>query len=358
MTNSDLIQIIGLIIQFAGFISVIIIFIVQIKINTRVSKREIYQRLEFASIDLFRFELENSIYSWRLYDQNYQIPLENSKEYHEIENHLTQLLNIFEMIIEFRNEKIVDSKIFASWIAWFWEISQLKNFAIIWRGAKYHYTVDLQFILNSGIASDGDWNTYIKTINKKYKCNHISKLILEDKIENKTNSTISGITFSWGTHANIEGINELVNIFISNIDNNYISHGEVIVGRAINLKEWKANLFEIIKKELITALTNENNENEYNKLALCELDNRFIGIAIIEFNRITNVSILSDIVIDNKLRGYNIGGSFISWIEKELKSQNIGMIFLESGIRNSLAHDFFEKVGYRKSSIVMAKEIK
>lgn len=82
--NADLALLIGLLIQLAGFIAVIVIFLAQNKLNKRVIKREIYQRLELASIDLFRFELENPELTWRLYDENYQLPHEIAREYWEI----------------------------------------------------------------------------------------------------------------------------------------------------------------------------------------------------------------------------------------------------------------------------------
>jgi N-acetylglutamate synthase-like GNAT family acetyltransferase len=357
MTNAELIQIIGLVLQFAGFAVIIIVFVVQNNINKRVLKQEIYQKLEFASIEMFRFELQNSASSWKLYDENHQIPSKTSKEYREMVNHVTQVLNLFEMSIEFRNKKIIENKIFASWIVWFWEMTQLKNFVILWKDIELHYMDELRFILRTGIASDGNWNLFIENLNVKYKCRYIADLAHKDSAEEKSNQTINEIAFCWGSPANLNTLDELVNLFTNNINNNYISHGEVIDGRANSLSEWKINLSDILKNELINALTNEGTKDEFNKLALCKLNNQIIGFAIIEFNRITNISILSDIIINNTHRGKNIGKAFISWLEHELKSSNMKMIFLESGIKNSSAHHFFEKSGYKRSSIVMVKEI-
>lgn len=357
MSNVDWYQIVGLIISFAGFAVVIIFFIAQNKINRQFTKREIYQRLELASIDLFRFEHEFSDNTWRLYDENYLMPDQTSKEYREIINHTTQIVNLFEMIVEFEENKIVDEKIFSTWVPWFWEMTQLKNFVQIWHTIKWNYTQELQDIIDMGIHSDGDWNMYINKINEKYNCIHIAKLLIDKNVEEKSFEIFKNLEFSWGTQADKIIVDDLVDIFVRNVDNKYISHGEVIVGRANNLHEWKVDFSEIMKKEFLSALTNNTKSAEYKQLCICKGDNQIIGIALIEFNMATNVSILSDIVIDNKFRGQNIGDSFISWIEKELKANNIRHIFLESGIHNKAAHEFFENSGYNRSSIVMAKKL-
>lgn len=350
MTTND-------IIQLAGFFAVITIFILQNRLHNRASKREIYQRLELASIDLFRFEIENSELTWRLYNEDYEIPSEATREYREMINHVTQIVNLFEMIVKFRNEKIVNNKIFTSWIAWFWEMTQLKNFVKIWNEINLHYIDELKFIIETGIKSNGDWNTYINSINSKYKCKEIKKMLIEKQIEKNSKEIINNCLFNWCENTNDDIINKLVKIFVSNVDKNYISHGEVIDGRASNLNEWKSDLSEIMKNEFALIINSDIAGMEYSKVAICKINNCIVGLAIIEFNKFTNVSILSDIIIDKNFQGKNIGSKFILWIEEEIKTNNFNFIFLESGIKNNFAHEFFEKIGYKKSSVVMVKKL-
>lgn len=119
--------------------------------NRRMARHEIRQRLELAQNDLFRFEMQNSDKTWRLYDPDYDPVTASNQEYLEISNHVTQILNLFEMCVELHARKIVDKDIYSTWVKWFHEIGQYRNFQRFWDETKEHYTVKLQKIMNIAI---------------------------------------------------------------------------------------------------------------------------------------------------------------------------------------------------------------
>jgi hypothetical protein len=167
---------INFLVSLLGAITFAVIFILQLRINRHIAKREIYQKIEFASIDLFRFENQNSDKCWRLYDDEYILPSENSKEYWEVLNHVTQILNLFEMTCEFRKEQIINDEIFCTWVPWFWDISQKRTLVKLWPDLKKNYSEELQKVIDTGIASSGKWNQYIESLNNIYHSKYIRNL--------------------------------------------------------------------------------------------------------------------------------------------------------------------------------------
>lgn len=170
-----IVQLVTLFVDVAGFLALILITVLQHQATKTVTKREIYQRLELASIDLFRFEFEHSERVFVLYSEDETLPPTKSRQYRDVLNHVTQILNLFEMIVMFRREKIISPAIFASWVAWFWDMSQTPNFVIIWKDNSSNYTRELQFVLDSGVES-ADWQEYIDRLNRIYRCKHLAKL--------------------------------------------------------------------------------------------------------------------------------------------------------------------------------------
>lgn len=150
--------------------------------------------------------------------------------------------------------------------------------------------------------------------------------------------------------------NNLVDLFIENVNLEYISYGEVLCGRAISHKEWNTNLKQILETEIKNILSQKTNS----KIACSLYESKIIAFAIvnIEKNSITPYAFLEDIVVDNNCRKYGIGTELTNFIEKELQQEGIHHIYLESGINNTSAHNFFHKRKYSTIATVMCKNIK
>jgi N-acetylglutamate synthase-like GNAT family acetyltransferase len=166
------------------------------------------------------------------------------------------------------------------------------------------------------------------------------------------------INYKWCDSNDVSLLDTLAGLFLKNINESYISHGEVIDGRANNLNEWKADIREIMKEEFSEAINNSFNlPGTFTKLAMAVQNEAIVALALIEFHPSTKVIVLCDIVVDKLLRGQKIGESMFNWIEAEAGSWGAKQIFLESGISNQKAHHFFERVGFHCSSVVMVKDI-
>lgn len=164
----------------------------------RVMRREIYQRLELASIDLFRFEMQNSNKIWRLYDPNYDLATASGQEYQEITNHVTQILNLFEMCVELHARKIVDKDIYSTWVKWFHEIGQYRNFQHFWDKTKEHYTVKLQKIMDIAIDKSKINEFVRELINNELAPDTAELRKIMGEINMGNSSSINQIKWRWG----------------------------------------------------------------------------------------------------------------------------------------------------------------
>ena len=68
------------ILSIAGFVVAIVTafaLVITLKQTNKITKCETYQRLELASIDLFKFEIERSVNTWKLYNDKPVVHLGN-----------------------------------------------------------------------------------------------------------------------------------------------------------------------------------------------------------------------------------------------------------------------------------------
>ena len=171
----------GFLISILGSVTFAIIFIIQLVLSRRVTRREIYQKIEFASIDLFRYEHQNPEQCWRLYDDLYLFPSRDSREYWELVNHATQIFNLFEMTCEFRRKKIIDERIFETWIQWFWEISGKKTVVLLWPDLRSNYSCELQHMIDTAINCKGNRELFMTRLSKHYHSGNIRKILTSKK---------------------------------------------------------------------------------------------------------------------------------------------------------------------------------
>lgn len=120
---------------------------VQKRRDREIAMREIYQQLELASIDLFRFEADHLELISPLYSGN--APPTDPAAFHAYRNYVCQILNLFEMAVEMCCGGSISDDIFTSWIEWFRELGQAPGFAPLWnRGLRDHYTGKLQKVMD------------------------------------------------------------------------------------------------------------------------------------------------------------------------------------------------------------------
>lgn len=148
-------------------------------------------------------------------------------------------------------------------------------------------------------------------------------------------------------------VKELVNFFITHKTESYISHGEMISGRAENPQEWSTNLEHILTEQFSTDFNAENSStSKLNILVAENNDGAIIGMLVFNviYSGFKNYAVLEDMLLDHSYRGQSIGSTLLENAVEESKNWDISFILLESGINNKGAHHFFEKYGFKKVS--------
>jgi hypothetical protein len=147
--------------QTAGIIIAATMVVVTNRFSADQAKRSagqaIYQNLESASVDLFRFEISRPDLVRALWFDAH-VPLgenattEQKLEAYALEQYVCQMLNLFEMSLRFRREGIIPPDVFASWLVWMYEVCCLPTFVRLWRTElETHYILDFQMLINEGI---------------------------------------------------------------------------------------------------------------------------------------------------------------------------------------------------------------
>lgn len=378
--NIDLGQIATALSVLIAVISFIIKEYFESRRDLKSANREIYQKLELASIDLFRFDASSSQISGILWADDKDLPRLGSSERFAFLNYVCQILNLFEMSIRFRKEKIMPPEVFGSWVIWYYDVFSRENFIPIWKEVKLNYTCDLRRfvdkrleILDSGETQEKQQEEFFEfvgsevkdrklicsilvcdqsqTIFKKCK-NCPSKVKFKEKLKMPDNFSIT-----WCNHMN--EIPLLAKFFRKNVNSNYISHGEIQDGRAYDFKTWRTDIEAYISKEFMNIFDEEKNNSREFRLAVARENNDILGIAFIVMNKnISNpYAELFDLVVRKDKYDLGIGTSILKFLEEGFIKSNIKWIFLESSTKNDNAHQFFISKGYTISSKVMMKQL-
>ncbi|WP_312305930.1 GNAT family N-acetyltransferase [Chryseobacterium sp.] len=146
-------------------------------------------------------------------------------------------------------------------------------------------------------------------------------------------------------------IKELVDFFITHKTDSYISHGEMMSGRALDSHHWNPDLEVILTEQLLTDF-NSDGSSKLNILIAENEHGDIVGMMV--FNVINSpfkkYAILEDMLLDQSVRGQSLGSQLLEKTIQESKSWNINFILLESGVNNHGAHHFFSKYGFKKVS--------
>ena len=141
-------------------------------------------------------------------------------------------------------------------------------------------------------------------------------------------------------------IPSLVDFFVENTTTDYISHGELIDGRADAPDRWSPRLRGILAAEFA---------QPDKRLAVMERLGTTVAIALVEFDGAE--AYLHDLVVAAAERGRGAGGILLEWVERAARDAGCKRLFLESGIANDGAHRFFERAGFAAVSQVMLKTL-
>ena len=146
-----------------------------------------------------------------------------------------------------------------------------------------------------------------------------------------------------------DDVSRIVQFVIANITPDYISHYEVMSGRAVTFDQWAPDHADQLVAEYRAIL---GGETPSKILAVRDELNNLIGVAVVGFagEGDHRHAVIEDMIVGNKARGKGVGLTMVEWVAKAAQDSGCKRLFLESGFANEKAHNFFERAGFQPVS--------
>jgi ribosomal protein S18 acetylase RimI-like enzyme len=107
----------------------------------------------------------------------------------------------------------------------------------------------------------------------------------------------------------------------------------------------------------IKALETIIKDEKVGHVIVCEIENEIVAMVNLLYSISTalgnRVVILEDMIVSSKCRDKNIGSKLLDFAKEFAKSQGIKRITLLTDNDNFKAHKFYEKNGFKKSSMIV-----
>lgn len=160
-------------------------------------------------------------------------------------------------------------------------------------------------------------------------------------------------------------LGEMTQFFVSGVHDGYMSHGDMMEGRADGPGRWSERLEERHSREISgVQLTAGRFDQPGERIVVAEVDGELIGYAFVALVRFDSgvgppviYARLDDIVVAAPNRGRGYGSRMIEWIEGQLRDAEVPRLFLETSVANSAARRLYERHGFITTSAVMLKEL-
>ncbi|MEH3036388.1 MAG: GNAT family N-acetyltransferase [Sphingomonas adhaesiva] len=136
-------------------------------------------------------------------------------------------------------------------------------------------------------------------------------------------------------------------------DTAYISHGEIQTGLSIDAETWAPSLPDLYAGDF-AALGDERD-----LLLARDAMGTLLGMAVVAWEQSSRrrFAVVEDMVVAPDARSHGVGTRLIEMIERRVREAGVDWIFLESGVRNTRAHAFFERSGFAMTSHVFARRL-
>lgn len=130
----------------------------------------------------------------------------------------------------------------------------------------------------------------------------------------------------------------------------YISHGEMQMGIAID----EHTLAPDYLQKWSSYITSHLEDSEYSNVLVYEEGEVILGFVLGTKTEDGGdyFGVINDLCVDVSVRKSGIGEKLTDEIIAWFKSEKIESIYLESGLNNHVAHNFFEKKGFKAVSKV------
>ncbi|TPQ39734.1 hypothetical protein C2U70_06780 [Bradyrhizobium guangdongense] len=169
-----------------------------------------------------------------------------------------------------------------------------------------------------------------------------------------------GAAFEW-CRSHDEAV-ALSRLFADNLTTSYISHAELQGLRALDPGTWSPDIGKLLEEDLTSRVASPldpANGERARLVARGSVSGTNVAVSLVSFNRSGAVPFteIEDMVVADTSRGKGVGHAFMDWIFEQSRQRGIARLFLESGITNEHAHEFFEELGFSQVSMVMMKTL-
>jgi hypothetical protein len=141
--------------------------------DRHLQRRELYQSLELASLDLFRFEAEHPELVEALWVEGSLPPDADVTARYTAENYAAQFLNLFEIAVRLRSEGALPEEAFGSWVAWIWSVAGAPGFAALWPSLRPHYVERLRTLMDEALElqdQPGGEAAFYAAVGRMFEC--------------------------------------------------------------------------------------------------------------------------------------------------------------------------------------------
>ncbi|MBQ1218846.1 MAG: GNAT family N-acetyltransferase [Bacteroidales bacterium] len=169
--------------------------------------------------------------------------------------------------------------------------------------------------------------------------------------------------------ADYTDVSELVEMFWENISSapEYISHGEIQMGMAkgpgelededVAKEVWTDYIMDKIERQDVEFNPEDFDPDNLPAAVLIytsEEDDKILAFSVLELSEdgASAFGVICDMLVHPSKRGTGLGSQLLEKSKEWFRSLGIDEIYLESGLNNHSAHQFFEKKGFKPVSYV------
>lgn len=164
------------------------------------------------------------------------------------------------------------------------------------------------------------------------------------------------VEFEWCHDAT--ATDAVLGILLAYDDPAYISHSELQYGVADDIGRWSTDRATKARNYVAGLLANTSGDETM--VATATQNGTIVGFALVEISRLNPArafATIHDVVFSPAVRGHGLGGALFDWLAEQCRARGVTRFFLESGVNNHRAHHFFERHGFRQTSIVMMHDL-
>lgn len=366
----------------------LIVYMGTAKRERRIEKSAAYLSLEMHSSDAFRYQGERAHLMALLRRATPPVPLPEIKT-EALEatlNYYFQCLNLFEVCCNFRRNRIIEDQVFASWVAWFFDILKDWHFRDIWAtDLRAYYTQDVRRIFDFGVQIFSLHDAQQIREREFYKavahvmgnCGVVKRWL--DEVEkpdvwpatSRLNRLLRGlerkdiadmtppyapptpldpaVELTWNRPGDT-GEAAALAARVVGLNTDYISHGEIQTGLSLDGRTWAPKLAALFAEDF------DDLEGRDLLVARGE-DGAMIAFAVVAWEETARrrFAVLEDMAVDPDIRSHGVGTRMMEAVAERVRDRGVEWLFLESGLRNTRAHQFFQRHGFNEISHVFGR---